>query len=287
MTHIQTQNELKDKSNKVLLNVLGNVKYVLDIYKNLSYMIPQWEKTDIDSVDSVDSLGIGLWMMTRKIDDKYYEIPNYRDNINNPFHRAIWHIYSSLDHEKLTALNNYDNTHIYQIFIDVLNIFYLMSTTKSLSSYHDDNKKRFATIHMNNDSKCQYQYDEKQFEKIYYSNCNKLPPLIKFFRISSPVNVNIFNELSLLYKNSYSQKNISYQSVILKNQDVSFDILIKPNKFPKSNHNYSHYNHNNHYNKYNNYYNNRSKYRSSIMSNSNWRSKTKSKTKTKKCNSKS
>jgi hypothetical protein len=85
-------------------STINTVKDILIAYKSMSYMYADW--LDCKNNRNTDRINanthhiyqkIGYFVMTRIIDEKYIEIPHYRKSINNPFHRGLWHMASSVD----------------------------------------------------------------------------------------------------------------------------------------------------------------------------------------------
>ena len=96
--------------------------------------------------DSSDDImrEIGFFIMTRIIDNKFNDVPCYRRCVNNPYHRALWHIASCID---FMTVINYDHLHehdnfnekiiLQNKFFSFLDVFCLLSRVKSSIEFED------------------------------------------------------------------------------------------------------------------------------------------------------
>jgi len=172
--------ELLDTSSKErIMNVIIDSEDILLRYKSSSYVYPNWlnisdkfknsinftsydfSEYDVNDVNNVninesplDSLMImnliGFFVMTRVIDSRFMEIPEYRSSVNNPFHRALWHIAHYSDFKQILTLDvaNYkllDNDSMYKKFFRLLDTFCILSRVKTI----DEFKASFHRIYRN------------------------------------------------------------------------------------------------------------------------------------------
>jgi hypothetical protein len=159
---------------EALNNMVANSKMMLEMYKNLYKIKPNWlellnslnSHNSLNSLNTLDAPDINKSMtenrimqykkicyvtMTHKIDEKYNNIVSYRDNINNPFCRAIWHICNIL-------VNNNDDNNVkdveHKILIDIFELFCILSRNKTIDEFNDDfveSQKKDVNNENNND----------------------------------------------------------------------------------------------------------------------------------------
>lgn len=158
-----------------IMNVITDSKDILLRYKSSSYVYPNWlnlkrniqlqvthtkpyDFSEYDFAESNDELldssmimrEIGFYIMTRVIDSRFMVIPEYRSSVNNPFHRALWHIAHYFDFNRILSLDatNYsllDNDSMYKKFFSLLDTFCIMSRVKTV----DEFKTGFHRIYRN------------------------------------------------------------------------------------------------------------------------------------------
>jgi hypothetical protein len=113
--------------------VIENTKRILNIYKSISHMSPNWISLFADTECSNNSTvifnDIMHFVMTRTIDEKYQNILNHRNCINNPFQRALWHMGSATDFSQ--------NTHEVHMYIMMIDAYCLLSREKTLIEFED------------------------------------------------------------------------------------------------------------------------------------------------------
>jgi hypothetical protein len=141
---------------------IENTKRILNIYKSISHMTPNWQSlfTDTrsdtqpdthpdthpdphpdpqpDTESESDQLNknnvsifndIMYFVMTRTIDEKYQNISNHRNCINNPFQRAVWHMGSATDFSQ--------NTYEVHMYMTLINAYCLLSREKTLVEFEE------------------------------------------------------------------------------------------------------------------------------------------------------
>jgi hypothetical protein len=114
-------NHLPNHDKQLVENTIKIVNDILIFYKSMSYMYPDWTNcsenriaADIDSSAHNLYSEIGYYMMTHIIDEKIFDIPGYRRSINNPFHRGIWHMASTINFAEFALMNHrqrFSDTH--------------------------------------------------------------------------------------------------------------------------------------------------------------------------------
>ena len=120
----------------------GNSDKTID---NNDYFNNDSNNGDCNKIDSKKiMMDIGYFVMTRVIDYPYLEIPKYRSSVNNPFHRALWHIANYTDFNQVTT-TELENDSMQKKFFRFLDAFCLMSRVKTL----DEFKTSFYRIYRN------------------------------------------------------------------------------------------------------------------------------------------
>lgn len=193
---------LDDTCKKEIIGVVHDTKELLLRYKSASYVYPNWlnitklkrgktkgkgntlstnfSEYDVDNTyecldPSMITRDIGFFVMTRVIDSRYLDIPKYR-SINNPFHRALWHIAHYMDFTKIITSDmkyyKLDNDDIHKKFFSFLDSFCMLSRVKTI----DEFKTSFYRIYRNITSASPIEHNVTDPLWIYHKYCGMTIP---------------------------------------------------------------------------------------------------------------
>lgn len=155
--HTNQYTKMSNYYKSIIADTVKSVKETLIFYKSVSFIYPDWLNTKYNkNASCIDPnthhlfQEIGYFIMTRTIDDKYVDIPEYRNCINNPFNRGLWHIASSINFALIidsTKNEKHCNNDLHLRFLRFFDAFCMLSRTKTqeeFESSYDENYRRIT-----------------------------------------------------------------------------------------------------------------------------------------------